>query len=194
MTAAQAIGLPASASVESDLVAAATEALAAQQRVALVALTPFELVTLVELAHASRASAQPLVIALPIPHARRALVLDVAGDLGITAVSELQPLMAALARTLAGAALSFPAMDMAMVILALMASAAWALIAGVAAGNLLDGDGSGSAGGDWVRDFCVVPAKVKVWLPGLATKNRPLVTEVQAVLLVEKVPSGFGGG
>lgn len=94
---AQAIGLNATPTVENDPVAATTRALSTEGAVALVLLTPPELSVLVELADAARARDLPLVLALPASHPRRSLVLDVAADLGMTALDEIRPLMAALA-------------------------------------------------------------------------------------------------
>ncbi|HEY2734573.1 MAG TPA: hypothetical protein VGI70_11345, partial [Polyangiales bacterium] len=93
---AQWLSLDVTPSVEPELHAAALGALEIG-KTALVYLTPPSLANLVELAHAARGKAVPLAIALPAPDADRPALLDVAAELGLCALTELRPLMAALA-------------------------------------------------------------------------------------------------
>jgi hypothetical protein len=105
---AQWLSLDVTPSVEPELHAAALGALEIG-KTALVYLTPPSLANLVELAHAARGKAVPLAIALPAPDADRPALLDVAAELGLCALTELRPLMAALALLGAGGRDAFQA-------------------------------------------------------------------------------------
>jgi hypothetical protein len=106
---AQSLQLEIAASVETDLHAAAVRSLEAERRTAVVYLTAPALAELVDLAHAARIKPAPLALALPTPSAQRRALLDVAAELGLCALSELRPLMAALALLGAGGREAFQA-------------------------------------------------------------------------------------
>ncbi len=97
LQAAQQIELDATPSVEDDLLATAMQQLSRGEPTAVVTLTLPSLKELIELSHAARGQPLPVVLALPAPEPRRKRLLDVAGDLGIVALSELRPLTTALA-------------------------------------------------------------------------------------------------
>ncbi len=103
LAAATQVGLEVAPSVEQEPLLVAARAMAHDEAIAVALSTAPSLDAIVELASAARGRACTLILALPVPHATRATLLDVAGDLGITAVSELRPLMAALALLGAGA-------------------------------------------------------------------------------------------
>lgn len=100
LSAARQIGVDVEPTVESDPVTAARQALSAGQSAVLALQAIPSLDSVVELAFAASAARSKnvdVVLALPAPHPRRSVTLDVASDLGITAVSELRPLAAVLA-------------------------------------------------------------------------------------------------
>jgi hypothetical protein len=105
--AARQIGLDVTATVDSQLGPSALRRVEAAEPTALVYLTPPSLAELVELAHAARAKALTLALALPAPTTERRALLDVAGELGLCAVTEIRPLCAALALLDCGAHAAF---------------------------------------------------------------------------------------
>jgi hypothetical protein len=98
------LALDAETRVEVEPTTAALQQIEAGRRVAVVYLRDPRLEELVELAYASRGR-EPVVLALPAWSEERAVLLDVAAELGLCAVLDIRPLCAALAL------LSAPARD-----------------------------------------------------------------------------------
>ena len=111
LAAGQAIGLSVTTAVSeaTELRADAQKQLARGVPTALVFLTDPSLDDLVELSHAARESAQPVALCLPGHGDETRVLLEVAGELGLCAVGELRPLVAALVLLSAGADLAFTA-------------------------------------------------------------------------------------
>jgi hypothetical protein len=109
LAAAQQVDLDAAPSVESDLREAGVRSVQAGRATALVYLTPPPLADLVELSHAARGKPMPVALALPAPTDARRALLAVAAELGLCAVTELRPLLAALAILGAGGREAFTA-------------------------------------------------------------------------------------
>jgi len=105
LAAAEAIGLAVSTAVAegAELREAALQKLAEHEPTAVVFLTEPALDDLVELSHAARTHAQPIAVALPAQSDETRVLLEVAGELGLCAVAELRPLVAALSLLGAGA-------------------------------------------------------------------------------------------
>ncbi len=101
--AAQQIDLDVQPGMEPDWLRAARSSRAAGQPTAVVLIAAPTLATLVELAEHAHGKAQPLVLCVVGPDAERRLVLDAAADLGVVALAEIRPLMAALALLSRGA-------------------------------------------------------------------------------------------
>jgi hypothetical protein len=102
LAAAQQLELSVTPSVELALREAALRAIQSGQATAVVYLTPPPLADLVELSYAARGKAWPVALALPAPVESRRSLLAVAAELGLCAVTELRPLLSALALLSAG--------------------------------------------------------------------------------------------
>lgn len=100
--AAAAIALPVEVSVENALCEAAVPGIVSGRKVALVYLRPPRLDDLVELSHAVRGHGRTVALAILAPTPEQRVTLEVAGELGLCATSELRPLCAALALLDAG--------------------------------------------------------------------------------------------
>jgi len=96
LAAGQQVELDAAPSVEGQLQEAALRSVHAGRATALVYLTAPPLADLVELSYAARGKPLPVALALPAPSEDRRALLAVAAELGLCAVSELRPLLAAL--------------------------------------------------------------------------------------------------
>jgi len=94
LASAQHIGLAIEAIVDDKPCAAARELISAGRPTAIVYLKPPALDDLVELSHAARGRSERVALALPAPTADQRILLEVAGELGLCAVSELKPLCA----------------------------------------------------------------------------------------------------
>jgi hypothetical protein len=94
LASAQLIGLAAETIVDDKPCAAALQLIAAGRATAIVYLTPPGLADLVELSHAARGRTPRVALALPAPSDEQRILLEVAGELGLCAVTELEPLCA----------------------------------------------------------------------------------------------------
>jgi hypothetical protein len=94
LASAQHIGLAATPIVDDKPSAAALSAIGSGRATAVVYLKLPELDDLVELSHAARGRSQRVALAMPAPSADQRILLEVAGELGLCAVTELKPLCA----------------------------------------------------------------------------------------------------
>jgi hypothetical protein len=94
LASAQHIGLAVEPVVDEKPCAAALSLIGAGRSTAVVYLRAPALDDLVELSHAARGRPQRVALALPAPSADQRILLEVAGELGMCAVSELKPLCA----------------------------------------------------------------------------------------------------
>lgn len=92
LAAAQHIGLAVEPIVDDRPCAAALGLIGAGRPTAIVYLKAPTLDDLVELSHAGRGRSQRIALALPAPSDDQRILLEVAGELGLCAVSELKPL------------------------------------------------------------------------------------------------------